>query len=124
MSQTTKHKASILIIDDVPENLDMLARMLIERDYQIRPAIYWGTCTSFVTLKFSITDTGIGIPLEQIDHVFAPFEQIRTQKTAIEGLGLTVSQRLLHKLGSGLHVTSTPGQGRTFWFDITFPMSA
>jgi PAS domain S-box-containing protein len=74
-------------------------------------------------LKFQISDTGIGIPSQKMEAIFQPFEQIRDphKKREGTGLGLAISQTLVRMMGGELHVTSTVGQGATFWFDLNLP---
>jgi signal transduction histidine kinase len=75
-------------------------------------------------IRFQVEDTGVGIPADQLEKIFAAFHQIgekRLAQTKGIGLGLTVSQRLVQMMGSELHVTSTLGAGSTFWFDLLLP---
>jgi PAS domain S-box-containing protein len=68
-------------------------------------------------IRIDITDTGIGIPPEQMARLFEPFwqqEQGTTRRVGGTGLGLSVSQRLATLLGGTIAVESTPGQGSTF----------
>jgi signal transduction histidine kinase len=68
-------------------------------------------------VRIDITDTGIGIPPEQMARLFEPFwqqEQGTTRRVGGTGLGLSVSQRLATLLGGTIAVESTPGQGSTF----------
>ena len=68
-------------------------------------------------MEFAVSDTGIGIALEDQDRIFEDFTQIegdhqmRIQGT---GLGLPLSRKLAHMLGGQIVVTSTPGEGSTF----------
>jgi signal transduction histidine kinase/DNA-binding response OmpR family regulator len=69
------------------------------------------------SVTFSVTDTGIGIPLEDQERVFEEFAQIDNplqKKVKGTGLGLSLSRRLAEILGGTLTVTSTPGAGSTF----------
>ena len=75
-------------------------------------------------LKFTIQDTGIGIPSEQLEAIFQPFQQADPYKLqeGSTGLGLAISQRLVAMMGSQLHVSSSGRQGSTFWFDLKLPV--
>lgn len=74
-------------------------------------------------LRFEVSDTGIGIPPDQLEAIFAPFEQVHHRRYYAEGtgLGLSISRRLVRVMGSELHVQSTPQQGSTFWFELELP---
>ena len=71
-------------------------------------------------IRFEITDTGVGIALEELDKIFEPFEQVgeRNRKAEGTGLGLTITQKIVALMESELQVESTLGVGSTFWFDL------
>ena len=71
-------------------------------------------------VEFEVHDTGAGIPPEDLERIFEPFEQSRDApgRSAGTGLGLAISQRLVHQMGGALTVTSRVGQGSTFKFRI------
>jgi signal transduction histidine kinase/CheY-like chemotaxis protein len=74
-------------------------------------------------VQFSVSDTGIGIPEEQLERVFDEFVQIENplqRRTKGTGLGLPLSRRLAELLGGRLSVTSELGQGSTF--SLTLPV--
>jgi len=78
-----------------------------------------------VTLRFSIQDSGIGIPLEQQKKIFEPFTQADegiSRKFGGTGLGLSISWDIVHKMGSCIELHSELGQGSTFFFDVTLPI--
>jgi signal transduction histidine kinase/DNA-binding NarL/FixJ family response regulator len=74
-------------------------------------------------LRFSVTDTGVGIPKDKLDRLFKSFSQVDTSTTRRyggTGLGLTISKYLSEAMGGAIWVESTgvPGQGSTFYFTI------
>lgn len=73
-------------------------------------------------MYFEVTDTGIGLTEEQIKRLFKPFEQAdisTTRKYGGTGLGLSICKFLAERLGGGISVVSTLGEGSTFtaWID-------
>ena len=68
-------------------------------------------------MRIGVTDTGIGIPPEELTRLFRPFSQVDTGLTRRHGgtgLGLYIARRLATLLGGHIEVSSTEGTGSTF----------
>ena len=73
------------------------------------------------SIRFSVTDTGIGIPLELQQKVFEPFFQVESgpvRKYGGTGLGTSIALAHVRRMGGELQLESTPGTGTRFWFDL------
>jgi len=79
---------------------------------------------TFSNIRFSISDTGIGIPKSHLKEIFVPYQQVENKITRAEGsgLGLTISKNIIEKMGATLKVDSTLGKGSVFWFDLKLPL--
>jgi CheY-like chemotaxis protein len=78
-------------------------------------------------LRFSVSDTGIGIPVEKQAMIFDRFSQADTSTTRRfggTGLGLAISQELAGLMGGHIAVTSSPTQGTRFEFELSLPASS
>lgn len=69
-------------------------------------------------LRFAVSDTGIGIPADQLERIFLPFTQTAGAAKDGAGLGLAISKRLVERMGGRIWVESQPGSGSRFFFSL------
>lgn len=80
-----------------------------------------------VKLEFSVRDTGIGIPSEQLDSIFQGFSQAESSTSRVyggTGLGLAISSRLATLMGGDISVKSTAAAGSQFYFSVMLGLGA
>lgn len=80
----------------------------------------------YTVLRFRVTDTGVGIPENRLSELFKSFSQIHsitTRKQGGSGLGLAIVKKLVELHDSKVKVTSIPGEGSIFTFDIKLKRS-
>jgi len=78
---------------------------------------------SSVRLKFSVRDTGVGIPPEAQARIFDSFtqaDQTTTRRFGGTGLGTTIAKQLVELMGGRIGLESAVGLGSTFWFEVVF----
>ncbi len=78
-----------------------------------------------VALRIEVIDTGIGIAADRLDDIFDAFTQAEastTRRYGGTGLGLAISKHLVGLMGGQLQVSSEPGRGSRFWFDLQLPV--
>jgi signal transduction histidine kinase/CheY-like chemotaxis protein len=79
-------------------------------------SVSWHGSANGAQVRLEVSDTGRGMSAEQLAHLFEPFNRLGADRTAIEGtgIGLVISQRLVHSMGGDLEVSSEPGVGSCF----------
>jgi signal transduction histidine kinase/ActR/RegA family two-component response regulator len=82
---------------------------------------HMGNLDGKITIRFSVQDTGIGIPHEKQARIFDTFTQAdssHSRRFGGTGLGLAISRQLAELMGGTIDVASTPERGSTFWFTV------
>jgi len=79
-----------------------------------------------IKLKIDVSDTGIGIPADHLEKIFASFAQVKSKKARVKkgtGLGLAIVKSLVERQGGKIKVTSTEGKGSVFTVEMPFRYS-
>ncbi len=108
-------------------NLVANAVKFTESGQVILEAALESRCDHVVRIRFSVTDSGIGIRQDQISALFSPFAQAdssTTRKFGGTGLGLAICKQLVDLMGGTIGVDSREGLGSTFSFTAVFELSA
>ncbi len=80
-----------------------------------------------VKIKFTVSDTGIGVSEKDLENIFKVYEQGDpeiTREFGGSGLGLAISNSLCEKMGGRINVNSKIGEGTNFWFTLPFEIKA
>ncbi|MBD2743567.1 hybrid sensor histidine kinase/response regulator [Coleofasciculus sp. FACHB-1120] len=74
-------------------------------------------------IRFHVEDTGVGMPPEQLEEIFLPFQQVGDNHRKAEGtgLGLAITRQLVQMMGGEIQVQSILGKGSVFFFDLDLP---
>jgi two-component system sensor histidine kinase EvgS len=140
VGQIFKHKAQEKYVDFIVEVDPSVAKAIVIDDIRLRQILInlVGNAMKFTeegsvklivknktsnsenktqNLEFTVQDTGIGIPANQLDNIFGAFEQQKNQnenKYGGTGLGLTITKRLIDMMGGNIAVESEVGKGSKF----------
>jgi CheY-like chemotaxis protein/HPt (histidine-containing phosphotransfer) domain-containing protein len=79
------------------------------------------------SVKFTVTDTGIGIPTEKLGSIFERFTQAETSTTRLyggTGLGLNIVKQLAQLQGGSVGISSELGKGSTFTVELSYPIAS
>jgi signal transduction histidine kinase len=106
-------------------NLAGNAVKFTERGHVLLDAEPVGDDEAGVQVRFAVTDTGVGIPADDLLRVFEKFTQVdpsAKRRHGGTGLGLTISRQLVEAMGGRIGARSTPGVGSEFYFMLPMPL--
>ena len=92
----------------------------------IRVRAGWSSEKSSRMIRVEVQDSGIGIAPQQLDIIFDPFRQAdnsTTRRYGGTGLGLAICRELITRMKGRIDVTSTPGEGSCFYFEVPLPLA-
>ncbi|NJL88930.1 MAG: response regulator [Coleofasciculaceae cyanobacterium SM2_1_6] len=93
--------------------------------FTVEPSVATTTDFEAIHLRFSVTDTGVGIAPEDVKKLFRAFEQVGDRQRQAEGtgLGLAISQQIVQLMGGRIQVESQLGVGSKFFFELELPLA-
>ncbi|MBL8468462.1 CHASE domain-containing protein [Methyloversatilis discipulorum] len=116
-------KGDALRLEQILNNLVSNAIKFTSRGHVMLSCRLMGQSDGKVIIRFTVQDTGTGIPLEKQSSIFDPFTQADTSTTRRfggTGLGLAICRQLVALMGGEMGLNSVPGHGSEFWFSVPF----
>jgi signal transduction histidine kinase len=117
------HSGVVTITVRVQEGEGPDATATSEKDTEESPFPHASRLTPRAFIEFTVADTGIGIPEDQLPHIFDSFHQIDSSDTRCYGgvgMGLYVVKKLTEILGAHVQAKSAPGRGSTFTLTLPY----
>ncbi len=109
-------QADRTLVGRVVENLLSNAVKFVPADRT--PEVRMRAETANERVRFEIEDNGVGIPRDQVERAFRAFERLEPGNFSGTGVGLTIVQKGVERMGGTVGVDSTPGEGSTFWIEL------
>jgi signal transduction histidine kinase len=107
-----------IVVDGDADHLERLILILLDNAFKYTPPpgeVWLGTHLTGAEVLIAVRDTGLGIPAEDLPHVFDRFYRGRNANAASgTGLGLAIGQWIAGQHGGRIEGASTPGEGSTF----------
>ncbi len=105
-----------------PDRTQQVLIALLDNAFKYTPeggTVTLSACTEGNIVRIRVTDTGVGIPAEDLPHVFDRFYKVdKSHHSKGTGLGLAIAYEIMKHLGEEMSVTSEPGQGSCFTFTL------
>ena len=105
-----------------PDRTQQVLIALLDNAFKYTPeggTVTLSACTEGNIVRIRVTDTGVGIPAEDLPHVFDRFYKVdKSHHSKGTGLGLAIAYEIMKHLGEEMSVTSEPGKGSCFTFTL------
>ena len=130
ISFSVEQPSEPLMVKATPDWLKQILVNLVDNAIKYTPdggAVFLAVVAQGDLLRFTVKDSGIGIPAEDLPRIFERFYRIdkaRSRAVGGTGLGLAIVKHLLDALGGTIEVTSSPDAGTTFTFTLPSALSS